>query len=332
MKSSVCRKPSERAPALSKDDRKDFRKPFSRGRGQRVYIQTEGSFLEQGPALRLKKETVVPHYDRIPRSSSRMKLEMENKINAGQINFLLEEYDEKDAYLDYENDMQPVRFPYIKKKTKPKIKDVILGNEDVKPKIKEEILDDEDAKPKIKEEILDNEDVKPKIQAEILDNEDVKPKIKKEPEDNTDETKKSVISKPRNGPPSKLTNREKRYVFKSLRLNPRITASQIANDIRPKEHHPALPRHPGKQLKDRPPQQIVGHCGSCIIAPHYERSKEPHRHYCAIGLTRACLLIRQPLLRELTVSPRWEQMTLERDLKKKKKIREDTMRKILKKL
>ncbi|GBM44354.1 hypothetical protein AVEN_185659-1 [Araneus ventricosus] len=35
--------------------------------------------------------------------------------------------------------------------------------------------------------------------------------------------------------------------------------------IRPKEHHPALPKHPGKQLKDRPPQQIVRHCGSCII-------------------------------------------------------------------
>ncbi|GBL92150.1 hypothetical protein AVEN_91498-1 [Araneus ventricosus] len=30
---------------------------------------------------------------------------------------------------------------------------------------------------------------------------------------------------------------------------------------------PALPKHPGKQLKDRPPQQIVGHCGSCIIDP-----------------------------------------------------------------
>ncbi|GBM15254.1 hypothetical protein AVEN_100289-1 [Araneus ventricosus] len=26
-------------------------------------------------------------------------------------------------------------------------------------------------------------------------------------------------------------------------------------------------KHPGKQLKDRPSQQIVGHCGSCIIAP-----------------------------------------------------------------
>ncbi|GBN91307.1 hypothetical protein AVEN_40048-1 [Araneus ventricosus] len=33
-----------------------------------------------------------------------------------------------------------------------------------------------------------------------------------------------------------------------------------------KEHHPALPKYPGKQLKDRPPQQIVGHYGSCIIA------------------------------------------------------------------
>ncbi|GBN87252.1 hypothetical protein AVEN_157328-1 [Araneus ventricosus] len=37
--------------------------------------------------------------------------------------------------------------------------------------------------------------------------------------------------------------------------------------IRPKEHHPVLPKHPGKQLKDWPPQQIVRHCGSCIIAP-----------------------------------------------------------------
>ncbi|GBN98456.1 hypothetical protein AVEN_206541-1 [Araneus ventricosus] len=25
--------------------------------------------------------------------------------------------------------------------------------------------------------------------------------------------------------------------------------------IRPKEHHPSLPKHPGKQLKDRPPRQ-----------------------------------------------------------------------------
>lgn len=43
---------------------------------------------------------------------------------------------------------------------------------------------------------------------------------------------KSVISKPRSGRPSKLTLREKRYVFKSIRLNPRLSASQIANDIR----------------------------------------------------------------------------------------------------
>ncbi|GFX50160.1 transposable element Tc1 transposase [Trichonephila clavipes] len=43
---------------------------------------------------------------------------------------------------------------------------------------------------------------------------------------------KSVISKPRSGRPSKLTLREKRYVFKSIRLNPRLSASQVANDIR----------------------------------------------------------------------------------------------------
>ncbi|GBN53787.1 hypothetical protein AVEN_110890-1 [Araneus ventricosus] len=34
-----------------------------------------------------------------------------------------------------------------------------------------------------------------------------------------------------------------------------------------KEHHPTLPKHPGKQLKDWPPQQIVGHWASCIINP-----------------------------------------------------------------
>ncbi|GFX28862.1 uncharacterized protein TNCV_4251011 [Trichonephila clavipes] len=45
---------------------------------------------------------------------------------------------------------------------------------------------------------------------------------------------KSVISKPRFGRPSKLSLREKRYVFKSMRLNPRLSASQIANDIREK--------------------------------------------------------------------------------------------------
>ncbi|GBM23346.1 hypothetical protein AVEN_97753-1 [Araneus ventricosus] len=33
------------------------------------------------------------------------------------------------------------------------------------------------------------------------------------------------------------------------------------------EDQPALPKHPGKQLEDQPPQQMVRHCGSCIIAP-----------------------------------------------------------------
>ncbi|GBL82664.1 hypothetical protein AVEN_263734-1 [Araneus ventricosus] len=43
---------------------------------------------------------------------------------------------------------------------------------------------------------------------------------------------KSVSSKPRNGRPSKLSNHEKRYIFKSVHLNPRISASEIANGIR----------------------------------------------------------------------------------------------------
>ncbi|KAF8782042.1 DNA-directed RNA polymerase III subunit RPC4 like protein [Argiope bruennichi] len=178
--------PSEVAATFSKDDRRDFRKFSGRGRGQRVYIQTEGSFLEQGPAFRLKKDTVEPHYERIPRSSSRMKMGMETKINASQINLLLEEYDEKDTCLDCENNMQPVRFPYIKRELKLKIKEEILDKENEEQKIKEEIVDNEDAEPKIKEEILDNEDVEPKIKEEIVDNEDAKPKIKEEIVDNKD--------------------------------------------------------------------------------------------------------------------------------------------------
>ncbi|GIY61972.1 HTH_Tnp_Tc3_2 domain-containing protein [Caerostris extrusa] len=43
---------------------------------------------------------------------------------------------------------------------------------------------------------------------------------------------KSIISKPRSGRPSKLTACEKRYVFKSVRLNPRISGFQIANEVR----------------------------------------------------------------------------------------------------
>ncbi|GBM04920.1 hypothetical protein AVEN_126074-1 [Araneus ventricosus] len=45
-----------------------------------------------------------------------------------------------------------------------------------------------------------------------------------------------------------------------------LAATSIERERETKEHHPALHKHPGKQLKDPPPQQIVGHCGSCIIA------------------------------------------------------------------
>ncbi|GFX63248.1 uncharacterized protein TNCV_3895731 [Trichonephila clavipes] len=54
---------------------------------------------------------------------------------------------------------------------------------------------------------------------------------------------KSVISKLRFGSPSKLTLRGKRYVFKSIRLNPRLSASHMANDIRErfKKHFMKIP-------------------------------------------------------------------------------------------
>ncbi|GBN39418.1 hypothetical protein AVEN_176690-1 [Araneus ventricosus] len=59
-------------------------------------------------------------------------------------------------------------------------------------------------------------------------------------------------------------------------------------DQRPKEHHPALPKHPGEQLKDRPPQQIVGNCGSCIIAPITSGSCSNPPFYRGTALLRKC--------------------------------------------
>ncbi|GBM59895.1 hypothetical protein AVEN_62373-1 [Araneus ventricosus] len=98
---------------------------------------------------------------------------------------------------------------------------------------------------------------------------------------------------------------------------------QILIHISHKEHHPALPMHPSKLLNDRPPQQIIRHCGSSHYEPPLRAAhtttpgftglrpvigsgpKKPHHHYYAIGLTRTCLLIRQPLISEHSVSPRW---------------------------
>ncbi|GBM35357.1 hypothetical protein AVEN_144251-1 [Araneus ventricosus] len=85
-----------------------------------------------------------------------------------------------------------------------------------------------------------------------------------------------------------------------------------------KEHHPALPTH-----SIRVNYRVTQALWFLHNSPHYERlmqpsprltgvqpvigsgPKEPHHYYCAIGLTRACLLIRQPLIREHAVSPRW---------------------------
>ncbi|GBN60368.1 hypothetical protein AVEN_65942-1 [Araneus ventricosus] len=62
----------------------------------------------------------------------------------------------------------------------------------------------------------------------------------------------------------------------------------LMNKGKTKEHHPTLPKHPGKQLKDRPPQQIVGHYSFCIIAtiksgscsnPPFYRGATRHRKW-----------------------------------------------------
>ncbi|GBO12872.1 hypothetical protein AVEN_34155-1 [Araneus ventricosus] len=44
-------------------------------------------------------------------------------------------------------------------------------------------------------------------------------------------------------------------------------AVESISDQGQKACHPALPKYPGKLLNDRPPQQVVGHCGSSITAP-----------------------------------------------------------------
>ncbi|XP_043064585.1 uncharacterized protein LOC122320512 [Drosophila ficusphila] len=44
----------------------------------------------------------------------------------------------------------------------------------------------------------------------------------------------SIRSKPRSGRPPKLTDREKRDVLKSVKLNPRLTAFKITQDIKEK--------------------------------------------------------------------------------------------------
>ncbi|GBM27303.1 hypothetical protein AVEN_222379-1 [Araneus ventricosus] len=80
-----------------------------------------------------------------------------------------------------------------------------------------------------------------------------------------------------------------------------------------KEHHPALPKHPGKQLKDRPPQQKVGHCGSYIIAPITSGSCSNPPFYRGTTLLRKwaqratppllCHLVEESLLTYTAASP-----------------------------
>ncbi|GIY95496.1 DNA-directed RNA polymerase III subunit RPC4 [Caerostris extrusa] len=153
----------------------DVRKErFRRGRGARVYIQTGGSFLEDGPAFAPKKalttdyqrEKIIdstlfsiprpwltiklhapleyrdPCYERVSRSSSsRSKSNADVKIERKQIYDLLENYDENDVFPYNENDLNPVQIPFLKMKHAPKIKEEILDVENIKPVIKKEQVD-----------------------------------------------------------------------------------------------------------------------------------------------------------------------------------------------
>lgn len=136
----------ESIPSFEKIEIKDSRSSFNRRRGNsRVYLQTEGSFLEQGPALAIKKESVESHFGRIPRTSSRrIKAEPEVKYEAAKITELLESYDEKEGFTDNENDLKPVRMPPLKVESKLEIKDHILDNDKNKLIIKKEPVDEDD--------------------------------------------------------------------------------------------------------------------------------------------------------------------------------------------
>ncbi|GIY15011.1 DNA-directed RNA polymerase III subunit RPC4 [Caerostris darwini] len=126
-------------PSSNVREQVDVRKERRRGRGARVYIQTGGSFLEDGPALAVKKEYRESCYERVSRtSSSRTKSNADVKIERKQIYDLLENYDENDVFLYNESDLNPVQIPFLKMKHAPKIKEEILDVENIKPVIKKE--------------------------------------------------------------------------------------------------------------------------------------------------------------------------------------------------
>ncbi|KAG8196526.1 hypothetical protein JTE90_003543 [Oedothorax gibbosus] len=131
------------------DNQRNYESPDSRqkssrgrGRGQKVFVQSEGTFLGEGPALKTKKEVPTSSYERSsgPRGSRSKEADCKFDANAKSLKYLFENYDEDEVF--DENLILPVRFPIVKQEVKKEIK------EEVKIEIKEEILDED-----IKEDI-----------------------------------------------------------------------------------------------------------------------------------------------------------------------------------
>ncbi|KAG8196525.1 hypothetical protein JTE90_003543 [Oedothorax gibbosus] len=141
------------------DNQRNYESPDSRqkssrgrGRGQKVFVQSEGTFLGEGPALKTKKEVPTSSYERSsgPRGSRSKEADCKFDANAKSLKYLFENYDEDEVF--DENLILPVRFPIVKQEVKKEIK------EEVKIEIKEEILDEdikEDIEIVIKKEPID---------------------------------------------------------------------------------------------------------------------------------------------------------------------------------
>lgn len=132
-----------------------------RGRGTKVFLQTEGTFLAQGPAAKIKKEPIDgPSYS-VPRSSRSSAREKEvSKIDPDAINDLLDSYEAYGAYEDDLGCVPPYRLPLIKNGMIIKKKEEI--NEDI---VKKEIKSEDDPWNKLEGKVYTK--LKPKVKSDV---------------------------------------------------------------------------------------------------------------------------------------------------------------------
>ncbi|XP_054710878.1 uncharacterized protein LOC129220479 [Uloborus diversus] len=131
----------QNAKQVETKGQRDSRRERGRGRGNKCIVQTEGTFLGQGPAARVKKESLDTEYERAPRGSRAAGKQgaatFDRKPDEKEIKYLLEPWDE-DENFDDSGELCPVILPL-----KPK--------SESKCKIKKEPLDDVDVKKEVKD-------------------------------------------------------------------------------------------------------------------------------------------------------------------------------------